>query len=64
MPVTCLFAFQHIVTVDRTYARNEKAASRRPFEIYALSSGVELRGFEPRTSCMPWGMLTFNTVNW
>ena len=23
---------------------------------------VELRGFEPRTSCMPWGMLTFNTT--
>jgi hypothetical protein len=23
---------------------------------------VELRGFEPRTSCMPWEMLTFNAI--
>jgi len=27
-----------------------------------LDLRVELRGFEPRTSCMPWGMLTFNAL--
>jgi hypothetical protein len=24
---------------------------------------VELRGFEPLTSCMPWGMLTFTDAS-
>jgi hypothetical protein len=27
-----------------------------------LGKLVELWGFEPQTSCMPWEMLTFNTV--
>jgi hypothetical protein len=38
---------------DGTDARNKKTASRRLFELMALSWKVELRGFEPRTSCMP-----------
>jgi hypothetical protein len=27
-----------------------------------LGKRVELWGFEPQTSCMPWGTLSFNTV--
>ncbi len=38
---------------DGTVVRNKKTASRRLFESIALTWGVELRGFEPRTSCMP-----------
>ena len=36
------------------HGRNKKAASRRLFEFIALSWEVELWGFEPQTSCMPY----------
>jgi hypothetical protein len=52
--VTCLFALQRNGTNGPAYVRNKKAASRRLFESIALNWEVELRGFEPRTSCMPY----------
>src|ERR1700722_18822886 len=46
-PLTCPFALSADAADDGTGARNKKTASRRPFELMALSWEVELRGFEP-----------------
>ena len=51
------------MTDDSIQARNKKAASRRLFEFIALSWEVELRGFEPRTSCMPCEANLSSTVS-
>jgi hypothetical protein len=52
--LTCSFALTPAAAEDGTVAQNKKTASRRLFESITLSWEVELRGFEPRTSCMPY----------
>ncbi len=47
-PVTWLFAIQRAVTDDRTYARNKKAALRRPFEFVALNRKWSYGDSNPR----------------
>jgi hypothetical protein len=53
-PLTCPFALSTDAADDGAGARSKKTASRRPFELMAMSWEVELRGFEPRTPCMPY----------
>src|ERR1700722_15961344 len=52
--LTCSFVLSPDAAEDDTGAQKKKTPTRRLFESIALSWEVELRGFEPRTSCMPY----------
>ena len=64
-----------IMALDVHSSRPERRSDDGQTILKAASAGwklgshlgklVELRGFEPRTSCMPWGTLTFsNAIYW
>ena len=60
--LTCRFAPAHSEWKIASLFEEADKERQTPFELIPLNWSVELRGFEPRTSCMPWNAGPFTTV--